>query len=194
LTLEAERLHGFFPLLQQGFMVRARVGCSIKTVLCEQFGLSPEYLEDRIKTIFLDGKPVDNVDSAIVKDGSTLALSAAMPGLVGAALRRGGSLALLRRQITHPEEKRAVSLREGTVVLKLFNLLLSELGPRFLKEGICLRRDDLKRFFMSLPREFWAGCRAIRLDGEEVVLDQLLAMELLNNHNFVKLQVDCHVQ
>jgi len=86
LTLEPDKIHGFFPLLRQGFMVRARVGCSIKTMLCEQFGVSPEYMEDRIKTIFLDGKTVDDVDSAIIKDGSTLALSAAMPGLVGATL------------------------------------------------------------------------------------------------------------
>jgi hypothetical protein len=72
LVLEAEKVQDFFPLLQRGFMFKARVDCSIKTLLCEQVGLKPEYVEDRIKTIFLDGKAVDDIDSAIIKDGSTL--------------------------------------------------------------------------------------------------------------------------
>jgi len=193
LTLEPERIHGFFPLLQDGVMVKAQVGCSIKTMLCEQFGVSPEYMEDRIKTIFLDGKTVDDVDSAIIKDGSTLALSAAMPGLVGATLRRESYLASLRSQITYREEREAPSREEGMVVLKLFNLLVGELGPTFLKEGVYVRTEDLKGFFRRLPEEFWAGCKATKVDGQDVGLDHFLEMKWLDTYDLVMLRVDCDV-
>lgn len=190
LTLEPDKIHSLFPLLQQGFMVKVQVGCSIKTMLCNQFGLNPEYVEDRIQTIFLDGKTVDDIDSAIIKDGSTLALSAAMPGLVGATLRRGGHLALLRSQTTHREEKKAVLQREGMVVLKLFNLLVEELGPIVLKQGIFVRRENLESLLMSLTGEFWAGCKAANVDGQGVGLDHLLGMTWLGTYDLVMLRVE----
>lgn len=189
LTLEPDKIQGFFPLLQRGFMVKVQIGCSIKTMLCEQFGLDPEYVEDRIQTIFLDGKTVDDIDSAIIKDGSTLAFSAAMPGLVGATLRRGGHLALLRSGITHRGERTPVSRREGMVALKLFNLIVTELGPTFLKRGIVVRREDLEGLLVGLPGEFWGGCKAAIVDGQEVGLDHLLGMTWLDNYDFAMLRV-----
>ena len=192
LCLKSDRIHRFFSLLQHGVMVRTRVGCSIRMLLCNEFGLSPEYVEDRIKTVFLDGKPVDDVDSAIIKDRSTLALSAAMPGLVGATLRRGGELASLRSEITYREEKKTLSRRDGMVILKLFNLLLNELGPTFLKEGVLVRGEDLKSLLMSLPEEFWTGCKGAKVDGQEVDPGYLLGMKWLGRYELVMLRVDSH--
>ncbi len=193
LTLEAEGIQDFFPLLERGVMVKVRVGWSIKTVLCKQWGLSREYVEDRVKTIFLDGKAVDDIDSAIIKDGSTLALSAAMPGLAGAILRRGGPLALLRSQTTHREEKKHRSRREGMVVVKLFNLLLDELGPRFLREGIYVTGEDLDRYLTSFPTEFRAGCKVAEVDGQEVSVDYLMSMKWLKNDGLVMLRIKAGV-
>lgn len=189
LMLEVDKIGWFLPLLQGGFMVKARVGCSIKMMLCRQFGLSPNYVEDRIQTIFLDGKAVDDIDSAIIKDGSTLALSAAMPGLAGATLRRGGHLASFRSQATHREGKKAISRREGLVRLKLFNLLFGELGPMFLGQGILVRREDFRGFLTSLPGEFWAGCKGATLGGRNVGLGVLREMKWLKDYDFVMLQV-----
>src|SRR5512147_510607 len=76
----------FFLLLQQGVKIRRRTGCSVDVFLREEIGAAPETIE-KIQSIMLDGKPVDDIGSAVVQDGSTLALSAAMPGLVGATLR-----------------------------------------------------------------------------------------------------------
>jgi len=127
----------FFQLMQRGFMVKIRVGCSIKSLLCNQLGLSQEYLEERIQTILLDGRPVDDVESAIVKQESTLALSAALPGLVGATLRKGGYYAPLRSHISHSEtasswdqpfSKRASGLMGGISQISLMgNRMIS--GP-----------------------------------------------------------------
>jgi hypothetical protein len=82
---EKGRLH---PLIR--LMVRA--GYTVREVLCGHLGVDPNFLERHIQTIFHDGKAVDDLDSEAVKDGSTLALSAAMPGLAGAILRRQGIL------------------------------------------------------------------------------------------------------
>jgi hypothetical protein len=191
LTLKSDKVQGFYPLLQHGFMVKVRVGCSIKMMLCRQFGLSPKYVEERIQTIFLDGKAVDDIDSAIIKDGSILALSAAMPGLAGATLRRGGPLASFRSQATHREGKKAISRREGLVVLKLFNLLVEELGPMFLERGMFVSREDLESLLSSLPGEFWGGCKGAYVDGEEVGLDHLRGITWLDNCDLVMLRVDC---
>ncbi|MBW1863527.1 MAG: hypothetical protein JRJ02_14325, partial [Deltaproteobacteria bacterium] len=154
LSLEDNLVPNFFYLLQQGFMVKAQVG------FCKQLGVSPEYLEDRIQTIFLDGKPVDHVNSAIIEHGSTLALSAAMPGLLGATLRKGSYYAAMRSQISYRKKTKLGPIQEGMVFLKLFNLLLGELGPDFLKRGIWLDGKILEDFFKGQSNDFWAGCKA----------------------------------
>lgn len=187
LTMDSPTMHSFSPLFQHGVMVKADVNCSIRTVLCEQLGLSPQYVEDRIKTIFLDGRPIDDIDSAVLRDGSTLALSAAMPGLVGAILRRGGHLAPLRSQIAHREEEKGASRREGTIVLKLFNLLIDELGPNLLERGVIVRREDLKSLFVSLQENFWAGFKKAQVDGREIGGNHLL--KWLDKYELVFLEI-----
>jgi len=190
LCLEDDIILRFFLLLQQGFMVKAQVGSSIKSLLCRQFGLSPEYFENRIQTIFLDGKPVDNVDSATVKQGSTLALSAALPGLAGATLRRGGFYAPMRSQISHREEAAPEPHHEGMIFLKLFNLLLKELGPFFLKRGIWVKGKDLSDLFKRQSDDFWARCKGAKLDGEKIDLKRLKEINWADRHVF--LQVRSH--
>jgi hypothetical protein len=193
LTLNPERVPTFFPLLQHGFLVKVQVGCSIKTMLCEQFELSPEYVESRINTIFMNGKVVDDIARATLKDGSTLALSAAMPGLVGATFRRGGPLAPLRSHISHKEEKTSFPQRTSMIVLKLFNLLINELGPLLLRKGIYIEREDFKSFLMSLPEEFWAGFKAATLDGQYIKVDDLRGMEWLDRYHLLMLQINCDI-
>jgi len=169
-------------------MVKAEVGCSIKAFLCEQLGVSPEYLEDRIQTLFLDGKPVDDVNSAIIEHGSTLALSAAMPGFLGATLRKGSYYAAMRSEISYKKETESGPVQEGTVFLKLFNLLLGELGPAFLKQGIWLDGKILEDFFKSQSNDFWAGCKSARLNGERIDPDRLPGMNWANEQVFLQVQ------
>src|SRR5690349_16233437 len=98
--VKPEYMSEFFPLLQQGVRVTARTGCTLAMLLGEEFGLDEAYVARRITTIFLDNSPIDDVHRAIVKDGSTIALSGAMPGLVGATMRCGGYYAAMRGAIT----------------------------------------------------------------------------------------------
>jgi hypothetical protein len=187
LYLQDNLIPNFFPFLQQGFMVKAQVDCTIKTLLCQQLGLSPEYLETRIQTIFLDGRPVDDVNSATVMEGSTLALSAAMPGLVGATLRKGSYYASMRSQISYREMAPSKSPHKGMILLKLFNFILKELGPTFLKQGVWINGKDISDFFTRQSDDFWAGCEAATVNGKKFDLDKLLDITWEGKHVFLQL-------
>ena len=158
----------FLQIFRTGVGVAVRVGCSLKELLCGQFQLDASYVDRRITTIFLDGRPVDAVGSARVLEGSTLALSAAMPGLAGAILRRGGALSPLRANIPPGESGTGAPERDGVITVKLFNLLGAELAPGFLRRGVLLPAADPADFLRRRPPAFWDGCREILLDGRRV--------------------------
>jgi len=178
LTVTPDRLSFFSPLLGQGFTLTIRTGISVRDLLCLQIGVSDDYLDQRIQTIFLDGKVVDNVDTAVIRQGSTLALSAAMPGLAGATLRRGGAYAAMRSQISHKNNTVDDSAENGTVMLKLFNLVALELGPMFLKQGIWIDGKNLKNFFERVPDFFWDGCLNAEINGISQNVRKISLMEL----------------
>jgi len=173
LNLSPGQIPSFFPLLQKGFMAKARVGVSVRTFLGHHIGLSPEYLRDRVKTIFLDGKSVDDLDKTLILDGSRIALSAALPGLAGAILRRGSSFAGLRSRVAEGKKDLPGKPEEGFVYLKLFNLLLPELGPLFLRKGILISCEDFQEFWESLPGDIRKRLEeTIRVEGRGLPPDQ----------------------
>jgi hypothetical protein len=189
LTVESDRLSLFSSLLGQGFTLKVRTGCSLRELLCVQLGVSADYVDQRIQTIFLDGKAVDNIDTAVVRHGSTLALSAAMPGLAGATLRRGGAYAAMRRQISHQNKAVHNSVANGVVMLKLFNLVALELGPGFLKQGIRISGKHMENFFKRVPDYFWPGCRTAEIDGKPRKVEKIGGMEWRHRQVFLKLEV-----
>jgi len=170
------QLARFHSLLREGFLVEAEPGCTIKTLLCEQFMVGPEYLEARVQTVFLNGKPVDDLDHTTIPAGATLALSAAMPGLVGATLRRGGHYAPMRSEITYREQGTRAATVASMVRVKLFNLLAPELAPNFLAQGIWLSGLKLREFLSRQPEDFRAGCLTIHLDAAPVTATDLRSM------------------
>jgi len=153
LQLDPDLLNMFFPLLQKGITVPAHVGCTLHNLLCEQLAIPADYVTNRITTIFLDNHPVDDLDRTIIQDGSRVTLSAAMPGLVGATMRRGGFYAALRQGISYVVDNATATDKSGTVRLKLFNLLLAELGPLVLARGILMDRDELNDLLKNLPEQ-----------------------------------------
>ena len=151
LHLAPDQLNIFFPILQKGVTVPVIAGCTLKSLLIDQFVIPANYVTDRITTIFIDNHPVDDLDRAIIQDGSRVTLSAAMPGLVGATMRRGGFYAALRQGISHVTDSGTHAGEHGTVRLKLFNLLLAELGPLVLARGLILERDEMDELLANLP-------------------------------------------
>ena len=89
-SVAPSKLKIFHFLLQQGLRMETQGGDSVEDFLVRQLGLNPEVIDEKIQTIFLNGKAVDDLSQAILTDGASLALSGALPGLVGATMRRGG--------------------------------------------------------------------------------------------------------
>jgi len=158
----------------RGVEVEGRAGSSVFDFLCGQLQLAKDYVENRIQTVFLDGKPVDDLRSATLAPGSTLALSAAMPGLVGAVFRRGGYYAPLRDSITYRNGTCAPPTSEKRIVLKLFNMTAREIGPQILGRGVWIDGLRITDLVQTLGEDFRRGCRRFRIDGEPVDCQQLL--------------------
>ena len=163
-------------LLSGGVALQVTTGESVKALLCDQLGVPTDYLEQRIQTVFLNGQAVDDVNAAIVGDGDVLAISAAMPGLVGAVMRRGGRYASLRNSITHHAGGQTAARTRGTLHLKLFNLVARELGPQFLKQGVLLAATTLAAFLEAQPADFHEGIREVRFDDRPVAVPVLAAI------------------
>jgi len=182
LAVRDELLPRFCTLASGGLTIRVRTGGSVQELLCEQLGLSADYLEKRIQTIFLDNAMVDDPRQAVVLPNATLALSAAMPGIAGAMLRRGSPYAAMRSQISHvgnstdptvQQEKRC----EGTIVIKLFNLLRDELAPTLLARGVEIDREILAALLRRNAAVLTKGIVAARLDDALKTPEELLAID-----------------
>ncbi len=171
LQLPPELLKIFFPLLMEGVEVEIETGASVKQLLIEQFGITADYISSRITTLFLNSRAVDNTATALVQNGATLALSGAMPGLVGATMRSGGFYAAMRGAMTYQNDGNISLAKQGRIKLKLFNLLLDELGPQVLTRGIVLSAERLRNFLSAQPETFRP--LGLWLNGRPLTFEQL---------------------
>ena len=178
----------FSPLLQKGFYVEI-TSSNLQDMLCKTCDLDPAALKARIQTVFLNGKPVDNMATANVQDDDCLALSAAMPGLVGATMRSGGVLAGFRHSISYRPEDSQSNARGGILLIKLFNLLIKELGPRFLRQGILVGSNDLRNLLTSLSDLDWNDCKNAELNTQKINADTLATVVWPKEPGFVRLEV-----
>jgi hypothetical protein len=176
-TIEISSGPGIVPcfgsIFQDGFFFPCEVGKSIEDLLFQQLALDRRFIEEKVNTVFLDGKCVDDISSAILKDGSVAAFSSALPGLAGATLRMGGIYACLRDSITYKQTGRAHAQREGLITIKLFNLLIMELGRIFLKKGIVLNHSTAVELFNSEHEGFWRQAEVIRVGDMPSSSDKL---------------------
>ena len=171
----------FCLLTGDGFRIRTRLDCSVRELLCLQLGVDSAYLDDRIQTIFLNGRVVDDPDVALVVAGSTLALSAAMPGIAGAMLRKKSRYAPMRSGLSYTRPSVGPDGNaEGDVVVKLFNLLQRELGPQFLRRGIRIPGRALHRLLEGRWRAFRAGIVEAEISAEQVEPNALLDRDWAN--------------
>ena len=193
-SLEAEfapeLLRIFSPLFQSGVGVEVDLGCSIQQLLTEQFGIAADYVSGRITTIFLNSKAVDKAGTAIIRDDDVLALSGAMPGLVGATMRSGGYYAAMRGAMTYSDDRIIPVGQRGVITLKLFNLLLAELGPRLLLRGFLLRADRWRAFLAQQPEQL--RVRGYRIDGRPVPVDRFrLQGDFPDDGELLRIKIHC---
>lgn len=166
-----ELLPAVLPLLQAGVLLDFTPGSTVESLMVERLGIDPEYAFGRVQTIFLDGHPVDKLDDT-VHDGAVIALSAALPGLIGATMRKMGVLSSFRSGISHRNDESITLGGDGVFTLKLFNVVLPELGPDILARGVFLTAEQLAGRLAMLPTTFFQDEPSLTLDGREVRLSQ----------------------
>ncbi|MEF8889396.1 MAG: hypothetical protein V5A14_05070 [Desulfohalobiaceae bacterium] len=174
LILERGRFPLLHPLLRRGFWIRASAGACLRDILIRDLGLSQEAVRDRIQTVFLDGEVVDDFDAVFPGSGSTLALSPAMPGLLGASFRKGGAFAGLRGSITSkgrsPEPDREI----GELRIKLYSLLTGEWGNILLDRGIMAEAGQISALVEERFSELRQALACVRVDGSEITPAELV--------------------
>jgi hypothetical protein len=160
-------------LFQRGILVPVTSGTPMADFLLCSLDIPREYFQERIQTIFLDGRPVDDPAASVVGPGSSVALSASLPGLAGATMRKGGQYACFRSSISHKEAAATERGGEaGFATLKLFNLLIGELGTRFLQRGVLVPAPMLVDLLRS--GDMLGQCRRVELDDDILEAGQLL--------------------
>jgi hypothetical protein len=177
ITVAEALLPKFFRLIQSGFTVQAVTGVSIKAFLCGQVGLPEDYFEERIQTLFLDSKPVDDAATALIRGGSRLALSAAMPGVAGALFRKKGRYSAMRNDISYKTQDDLPGEEAGWVTIKLFNLVLKELGPFFLANGVWIDGRVVQEFFRQSPQSLLDSIQRIEKNGNTMETAEISTFE-----------------
>ena len=66
---ETAQLDTFSTLLQRGVFCPLAARCSVQDYLTRQLGIDPDYVRDRIATVFVDGSVVDDLDVATLRPG-----------------------------------------------------------------------------------------------------------------------------
>ena len=164
----------FAAVFQAGVTMQILSGTSLASFLASLPGFTADYVAEEVQTIFLDGTAIDNLETLIEGDNPVLALSAAMPGLAGAILRRNSFHAALRTTIAaRPAE------HHGPIVLtlKLFNSIARDRGADLLAGGISIDTRKLEDFFATHPSLLAETCH-FHWQGESIAaadLPQLLA-------------------
>lgn len=165
-------------LFGAGVGIETQVGISLSQLLCDRLGVSQEYLDHRIQTIFVNGRTVDHPDQALIEEDATVALSAAMPGLVGATFRKDGLLAVFRKDISQIDGKKMDGPQKKTMItLKLFNLVAKELGPSLLERGVWLKGKQLARHIERIGESTPALFEAVVWNDHPIPADQLPAIQ-----------------
>ena len=149
ITVPADRVpwSDLAVMFQRGVVVSISGQRSVADFLTLDLLIEPDYVRRIIATVFVDSMVVDDLEGAMLHPGSTLTLSAAMPGLVGATLRRSSLYSAMRAEVSWHEgrEVRREDEPAPTIRVKLFNLIIPGVGPLVLRRGIVLDHDEAAR-------------------------------------------------
>jgi hypothetical protein len=167
-----EELEALAPLVREGVEILVPAGRSLRATMEEDLGLGRECVDARVRAVFLDGSPVDDIDGDCARPGCTLALAGALPGVAGICMERESRIGVYREGITHAAPTPASAKREQLrMTLKLFNTIAAECLAQVLAKGVELRAARLAELLDERP---WALAGAkLSLEGAEVTREAL---------------------
>jgi aldehyde:ferredoxin oxidoreductase len=146
---------------------------SLANLLKDDFGLNSEQIAS-LEALILDGSTVDDLEVAVVRDNSRLALAGGLPGVAGLALKKDSAIKALRNSITLKAEEIPAQSRPGRINLSLYSLVLRSLGALFLNRGFWVTQKQLARYGALNPNDHF-------LRGEETILVTDILKELEDN-------------
>jgi len=149
--------------LQGGFYVESVSGITLLSFLIQSCNIPENYIGDKIKTIFHNGNPVDDLKTVKLFENSVVAISGAMPGLVGAMMRIGSPYAPMRESITDKGNAEGVTGDKILVKLKLFNIILNDHGKRFIEHGAVFDRETIHRIIRK--------CQSLTENKVSIIID-----------------------
>ncbi len=185
ITVPKDKLFLFTTLLQYGIQIKCPAGKSIAVFLEEIPTFTEEYIVEVVQTIFLDGDPADDLETVFDKEEQTLALSASMPGLAGAILRRNSFHSALRGHTTKVNDLN-FDFEECIVTLKLFNSIAQDKGPVLLDGGIFMDSKKILKFF-NIRSTLIEKALYIETDNSKITTGEFL--EILETDSLVRLTI-----
>lgn len=188
LTMTPKTAPEWNTVLRGGFLVHVPGPVRLSDLLRKQLGLEYEYVQERVATIFVNGKPVDDADAAYVGKDCIVALAGFMPGIAGITMRRNSPVAAMRCQITYGEYVEMPD-EPGYVTVRLFSTVALEAGPDVLARGIFLRRADLADFLSSRDGLFLSGVISAEFNGAPVDPARLASLRTQDLPDLVRLVV-----
>ena len=153
MTVSRRYVRDWRLLWDKGVTLRIGTERTVRNFMVQELGIPPEYVEKDVRTIFLDRKPVDDMDSAVVHDGARLALAAALPGLCGITMGRGTLVSNLRSGIRHLGGESEGTVAKGSVFIKLLNLVADTQADRLWTSGVTMEGEEYVRLMKRLPEE-----------------------------------------
>lgn len=174
--------------LQKGVYITSSEGKTVHSFLTENCGISDRYISEKIKTVFIDGGPVDDIYNTIIKEGGVCALSGAMPGIVGAMMRIGSPYASMRESITVKPAAITDSGKEIIYGMKLFNTILIDLALHFLKRGILVEDKRIYELFSRHREKLDVNVKELFLNGSAMENKKIFTYS--NFSEYIKLQID----
>jgi hypothetical protein len=182
LKVQTGQISKLVAVLQMGFYLPVPAGSSVRAVL-DAAGISRSYLEDKVKTVFLDGTAVDNLEAERIKNRSVIAVSGAMPGLVGAIFRKDSPISGLRSNVAKRPYDSSIQDGDELVLLKMFNIIAEEMGPELLRSGLTFAGKDMGNFFGNRRELLEKAILEVELDGNPIALQELFSTSFSNSEH-----------
>lgn len=157
-------------VLARGIGYQAPAGISVSRFLEQHLRLDADFIQNRIQTIFINGQPVDDPEGTRIHAPCSIALSAAMPGLFGAAFRKDGQYRAMRRSCPtgQPGPEKSESDAMVPVTVKCFNQVAEAVGDDLLDRGVCMDAGDFLQFWNSQHTVLESGCLGVWMDGAQI--------------------------
>ncbi len=74
LKMKSESRTAWNTLLQKGFYLIGQSGMTVRQFMIEIVGYTDSQIEEEVRTVFLNFSPVDDIDTAYVKNDDRLAM------------------------------------------------------------------------------------------------------------------------